>query len=359
MIKKKGKKYLGLFLFLFGLFCLTGFAYALELNYPSVPGAETPQDFINTAPAEDILPLYVKYFYTLSLTIGAFAACGAIALGAFRYLISTTSPGAMADAKEILFAGVTGLIILLSSYLILDTINPGLTFLQLEKPVIEIPDIEPPPPHEPETKTMVFFQIPAGKTIEKGLLEIENQDMDKLKDDIESLKEKSEQLKEKSEDLKDFLVNCSCGISNCSSQCDPTGCNSICDESEKQRKIREIEQVIEELKQAKQQVTETAAPLLAGFEEIERAAFLMSLLIYDIQDYNNMMVDKHFLESSSSGEEPLVEVKFSPSEEYPEPGFEEWEDIRILFNGRTVNDPATFYFIKEDHEDIIREAANL
>ncbi|GAI10782.1 unnamed protein product, partial [marine sediment metagenome] len=75
----------------------------------------------------------------------------------------------MIAAREQITGGILGLVILLSSYLILATINPQLTILRLpglEK--ITLPEIELPEPGEKKLPT--YFQIPLGMIIEKTVL---------------------------------------------------------------------------------------------------------------------------------------------------------------------------------------------
>jgi len=350
MRKKTGLQKKCFLVFLISLFLLGTILpiYALELNYPIIPGAEAPQIFTETAPPEEILPLYIKYFYNLILIIGVMAAVGMMVLGGFRYLTSLTSPAGITDAKETIFAGILGLIILFGSYVILHTINPQLTSLRLEKTPVEDPGIEPPPPPELRPETMVFFQVPLGKIIERALFEMEGETGDKLKVDIENLEEKSEGLKQASENLKDFLTKeCSCGMSDCletGGECQAIGCNPACDEAKKQEKIARVEEAIEDLEQAKETVMETVEPLRGIFKELKKAGFLVSLLIDDMQDYANMGADKHFLEELGI----VVEYEYFP----------EWEDIRTEFHNQPANDPATLYFLKDrDNEILIEKAA--
>ena len=138
---KKNKKYeIIFFLFLLVLLFRANLVFALEINYPPVPGVEPPQVFLekieNGEPGyepEKALPLYIKYFYSLFLTISGVAAFIAIVFGGFLYLVSVGSPAKMKNARDQISTGILGLIILLSSYLILTTINPQLTIFHISK----------------------------------------------------------------------------------------------------------------------------------------------------------------------------------------------------------------------------------
>lgn len=58
-------------------------------------------------------------------------AFGVSVLGGARHLTSAGDPTKMSDARDQIFSGILGLIILLASYLILTTINPQLVILKL------------------------------------------------------------------------------------------------------------------------------------------------------------------------------------------------------------------------------------
>lgn len=91
----------------------------LEVEYPEVPGAPTPGP-------KTTIPEYVKYIFKFSLIIAAIAAFAILIYGGFRYLTSAGSPETIREAKNWIFGGILGLVILLCSYLILTTINPEL-----------------------------------------------------------------------------------------------------------------------------------------------------------------------------------------------------------------------------------------
>lgn len=118
--------------------------FALEIDYPPVPGAEPPQIFMekikNGDPGyepEKALPLFVKYLYNLALTACGIVVLGVIAYGGFLYLISAGNVGRAKEGRDYISSGFLGLIILLSSFVILQTINPELLILKL-------PHVSPP-----------------------------------------------------------------------------------------------------------------------------------------------------------------------------------------------------------------------
>ena len=105
----------------------SSFIQALEVEYPEIGGwrPETVE--------QAILPQYIKYIFTFSVAIAGLVAFGALIYGGFRYITSAGAPTVQTEAKDQIFAGVIGLVILLSSYLILTTVNPQLVLLKSPK----------------------------------------------------------------------------------------------------------------------------------------------------------------------------------------------------------------------------------
>lgn len=98
------------------------FAAALELTWPSSPGGTALTD------ASTLTDL-VKYFYEWGIALGGLAAFVSLVIAGFSYLTSVGDPGKINDAKDRATSAFLGLILLLGSWLILNTINPELTQL--------------------------------------------------------------------------------------------------------------------------------------------------------------------------------------------------------------------------------------
>jgi len=115
--------------FLMGSFCFA--QRELEIEYPEleVPGVETPTT------TRTVLTEFVRYVFAFAIAIAGLLAFGALIYGGIRYLTSAGDPTKMSDGKNQVMAGFLGLIILLSSYLILNTIDPQLVLK--ETPAIE------------------------------------------------------------------------------------------------------------------------------------------------------------------------------------------------------------------------------
>jgi len=90
----------------------------LEITYPSLPKVQTPMT------TKTALPNYLRYVFTFAIAISGIVAFGAMIYGGLLYVTSTGDPAKISDAKDQVIASFLGLIIILSSFLILNTINP-------------------------------------------------------------------------------------------------------------------------------------------------------------------------------------------------------------------------------------------
>ncbi len=75
----------------------------------------------------------VRKFYNYALAAVGVAALGAIIFGGIKYTVSAGNPSGQADAISWITGAVWGLVLLLGANLLLRTINPKLTNLELEK----------------------------------------------------------------------------------------------------------------------------------------------------------------------------------------------------------------------------------
>jgi len=139
------------------------YAFALELNYPHIPGAPSPQD----------LPSFITYLFYLIVYISGILVLTSLIIAGFRYFFSFGNPEKILSAKEQISSAFLGLLIILSSFIILKTIHPQ--FVEIEKPKIKISEpqktkeIKPPP-----LKNMVSVistEIPLGKIIQERIFQ--------------------------------------------------------------------------------------------------------------------------------------------------------------------------------------------
>jgi len=95
-------------------------AYEIEV---SIPGGEAK------AGTEITLADYIRYLYLFGLSLVGIAALGALVYGGFQYMLSDTIT-TKEEAKKLIWGAIFGLILGLSAYLILYTINPDLVNLR-------------------------------------------------------------------------------------------------------------------------------------------------------------------------------------------------------------------------------------
>jgi len=114
-------KKLTLFLSLFFLFLMSAnFALAFEVPYPPLPGVGTPE---NCAPNE-CLSQYVAYWFGVGIYLAGVLALISLAIAGIQIITSAGNPEAVGNAKDRIKGAVLGLVLLMSSFIILRTINP-------------------------------------------------------------------------------------------------------------------------------------------------------------------------------------------------------------------------------------------
>ncbi len=152
MIKKCRKIiYVGpcLFLFLFIIFlCLyidKVSAVGLEVQYPVISG--------QSLGANALLPDYIKYLFNAGMFLGFFAVFISLIIAGIMYLLSPAKPNLLADAKDRISGAISGLLILVLTYLIITTINPQLNVFTFNK----LPPA-PPPPAEKKAPGVYFYK---------------------------------------------------------------------------------------------------------------------------------------------------------------------------------------------------------
>ena len=241
----KSKFIFVLILVLFSLSVFSSFALAaekeLETEYPEIGGEKITK--------ETTLPKYVKYVFKFSLIIAAVAALAVLIYSGFLYLTSAGSPVAQNEAKNWLFGGILGLILLLCSYLILIAINPELVILEI--PGLEEQPGTPTTPSSPVVEKTIFQELPIGTLVEillaknidcynydsegnmtappvgcpctqgasGGVVEMmkDHDRLDCIKKLAEAVKIKNEKLKELAEALEAAIHKCKCSNCSCSS----------------------------------------------------------------------------------------------------------------------------------------------
>ena len=73
---------------------------------------------------ETAFPQYVSMIYTVSITLAIILATIMIIYGGYKYMTSSGNPETLAEAKDIIFGSIVGLILLVLAALLLRTISP-------------------------------------------------------------------------------------------------------------------------------------------------------------------------------------------------------------------------------------------
>lgn len=157
----KHKKKIFLFLLIFCFFLIkANVVFALEQTYPPVFGLDI---------GEGTLPEYARYFFNIGMAIAGILATIVIAFGGVYYLISLGMGKFTDEGKQWIKAGVLGLILTVSAYLIAYTINPSLVAFNLNG-LLKIPfdGLFGRPPAN-TTPFVYYNEIPIGTITENVL----------------------------------------------------------------------------------------------------------------------------------------------------------------------------------------------
>lgn len=160
------------FLFLSANFCS---ALILEAQYPTI--TSTGSKLVSGTDIQ--LPQYFKYMFDLGMFVGFFAVFLSFIIAGVLFFISPVSPDARAMAKDRVSGAISGLLILLTLYLIVTTINPQLAFFNFGRPE------KAPPPPDPETPAGVYlYNQPDCSAGDSTYLTSSSQDLGALKNRI-------------------------------------------------------------------------------------------------------------------------------------------------------------------------------
>jgi len=256
---------LSIFIFSFASSFVAADERGLEADYPAIGEQEGLSD---DATLSD-LAIYVFNFSLIFAGVSAFAS---LVYGGFIYLTSAGNPTKQNDAKSWIFGGIAGLVLILSSFLILKTINPEL--LKLSSPELSNPKLDPYPDGPlSDGRKIIDQETPIGTLVENllaknidcynydiegdmtdppagcpctggggsggGVAMMEDHDrLDCIKKLSEAVETKVKKLKEFSEELKSEVDKCSC--SHCSGSCSGDPCPGRGRIDELREEIKEI-----------------------------------------------------------------------------------------------------------------------
>ncbi|HOX30365.1 MAG TPA: pilin [Candidatus Paceibacterota bacterium] len=108
-----------------GCFAFFALAYALETSWPESPMKTKVDDTTNLA-------VFIKYIYEWGIALGGVATFIAFVIAGFQYITSIGDPQTMKDAVDRIKSAMFGLVLLLSAYVLLNTINPELVSFRLD-----------------------------------------------------------------------------------------------------------------------------------------------------------------------------------------------------------------------------------
>ena len=96
--------------------------YEVQISYPEL---QVGDENVQSPEENKSLPAYINYLYWLGLSIVALASLVSLVFAGLSYMTSGTVTSTD-EAKKSIQAAILGLILALSSWLILKTINPNL-----------------------------------------------------------------------------------------------------------------------------------------------------------------------------------------------------------------------------------------
>lgn len=144
--------------------------------------------------------------YNYLISISGVVALVALIVGGVIYLTSAGDPEKLGKAKKQILAALLGIVLLLSSYLILRTINPELV-------TIELPQLKP--------ATISPSDLPPGQARSPILF-------DKVKLIVDEVGKASQYIENSSQEIKNLTDNCDCSNTQPLCQCSGGGQSDTC-----------------------------------------------------------------------------------------------------------------------------------
>jgi len=130
----------------------TASAAVLEVSYPTI--SQSPVSVVTPGTS---LPEFAVYLFYLGMGLGFFAVFISLVIAGAMYVLSPISPSGefLARAKDRAVGAITGLLVLILTYLIVVTINPQLSVFKFNK----LSDVESPPLEEKNIGVYLSQQI--------------------------------------------------------------------------------------------------------------------------------------------------------------------------------------------------------
>lgn len=154
---------------LLGIFCLfSTFTFAAESVKPTDYNLLAPLPGVETTPGITTAGPYIKGIFTLMIAIAGALAVLAIIFGGIKYM-STDAFGGKSEAKTTIEHAIWGLLLAMSAWLILFTVNPNLVNFNLQVPIQKIATSTGPGPGGGGGIPMTVTEISADKIVRNRL----------------------------------------------------------------------------------------------------------------------------------------------------------------------------------------------
>ncbi len=113
---------------------------------------------------------YIRILFIFGLSLAGFLAVGAIAWGGIQYMAAGTSLTSVQKAKDLIVGAISGIVLLLCSWLILATIDPTLTNLTPKiQPAGDVTEPPSPPDSGLTEGSIILSGVPDEFYIDPGL----------------------------------------------------------------------------------------------------------------------------------------------------------------------------------------------
>lgn len=86
------------------------------------------------------IAMYIKAVYTYAVGAVGILAAVMLMVGGLRWILAGGNSSSISEAKDIIFSSISGLVLVMTSYLILSQINPSL--VDLEKNIVKVQTVE-------------------------------------------------------------------------------------------------------------------------------------------------------------------------------------------------------------------------
>ncbi|MFH1036793.1 MAG: pilin [Patescibacteria group bacterium] len=185
----------------------------LETDYPSAGG------FTLETVGGTSIPNYVKYIFNFAVGIVGLVAFGMIIAGGIGYLTSSGNPGKLKQAKDRIFSAILGAIILLSSYIILTTINPQLVVFKTGGIMASLPVATTTPNALNQINSSIHVELPPGPIIEERIFapsklarikSISDETLSTATSSVENIEELESLVKEGCKCEDESIIPCPC-----------------------------------------------------------------------------------------------------------------------------------------------------